>query len=217
MTYQIPVLFLILLTLALAAGCVQNFHEPVPAMTTAETSVPIPTSVPVEPISQVTSALLPQEMTPPTPELTLIVPTLLPTSEPTVMAQQNTTHDPVVDFRDRTLLVLDNLQESKEGVIRTYKSGDMAKVKEKATDYTLFIRRNSAVTNMPRKMDYVRLNYYEYTDQAGQFAQCFSDGADRWMANDKSSANSFFDAGVMASDRADIADKRIRMFLKDHV
>jgi hypothetical protein len=217
MTYQIPVLLLILLTLALATGCVQNFHEPAPAMTTAETPVPIPTSVPVEPVSQVTNALLPQEMTLPTPELTLIVPTLLPISEPTVMAQQNSTHDPVVEFRDRTLLVLDNLQESKDGVLRMYKSGDIANVKAKATDYALFIRRNNAVTNMPRKMDYVRLNYYEYTDQAGQFAQCFTDGADRWMANDKSSANSFFDAGIMASERADIADKRIRVFLKDHV
>lgn len=79
------------------------------------------------------------------------------------------------------------------------------------------IRTNSVIPDIPSKMDYARMNYYEYTDQAGQFAQSFTDGANRWIASDKASANSLFDAAIMASDRADIADKRIRVFLRDHV
>ena len=217
MAPHISVFILLLFILSLVAGCVQNTSPPVPVPTPETTPVQIQENTPSEPVSTVVNAPLAEQITPISPELTLIDPTPLPTSQPDVMVKQTTTPDPTVVFRDRTLLTLDNMQGAKEGVLLMYKEGDIARVKEKADAYALLIRRNSEVSGMPMKMDYVRLNFYEYTDQAGQFAQSFSDGAARWMANDKSSANSLFDAGVMASDRADIADKRIRTFLKEHV
>jgi len=218
MTSQIPSLIFILLILTLVAGCVQNTPIPSPIPTAADTPVPTQTEGTGEPTYQDTSSPSPQTTTPVTPELTVITPTLLPVPEPSAPAvQQTPRQDPSVAFRDRTLFALENLQEAKNGILLLYKSGDIARMKEKADDYIVLIRKNGVITDMPKKMDYVRLNYYEYTDQAGQFAQSFSDGSTRWMANDKSSANSLFDAGVMASDRADIAEKRIQTFLKDHV
>ncbi len=134
-----------------------------------------------------------------------------------ITTQPTTKPDPNVVFRDRMVLTLDDMQAAKDGILTSYRAGDIARVREKSLEFSRTISNKSIITDMPSKMDYVRMNYYEYVDQAGQFSQSFSDGADRWMASDKASANSLFDAAIMASDRADIADKRIRTFFRDHV
>ncbi len=127
------------------------------------------------------------------------------------------TQEPLVAFRDSVLLSLDNLQSAKEGLLLTYRTGDMTRVQQKADEFVLMVRRSSELSNVPTKMDFVRLNYYDYVDQTSQFAKNFKEGADRYLASDKASATSFFEAGIMASDRADISEKRIRTFLSEHV
>lgn len=210
-------LLIILVSFALIAGCTQtspvtNTSSPLSPSSVA-TTVVNESSHP-ETISHVTPA--PQEnQTPITSVPTLGTP--LPTPEPTTLPAPVQTQDPDVEFRDRTLLALDNMNSAKEGLLLTYKSGDMDRVKAKAEELTNLIRKNDEVTDMPAKMDYVRLNYYGYIDQVSQFAETFTEGSTRWLASDKSSANSFFDAGIMASDRADISDKRIRKFFDEHV
>lgn len=134
-----------------------------------------------------------------------------------ITSQPTRKPDPNVIFRDRMVLTLDDMQSAKDGILASYHAGDIARVREKSIEFSKTISNKSIITDMPSKMDYVRMNYYEYIDQAGQFSQSFSDGANRWMASDKASANSLFDAAIMASDRADIADKRIRTFFRDHV
>jgi hypothetical protein len=154
------------------------------------------------------------------PEPTLIQPGQYPPSQP--QASNITTPpaqkpDPSIEFRDKTLLLLDNMQAAKEGILLSYRAGDYDRVREKAKELTELIRKNSIIREIPIKMDYARMNYYEYIDQVGQFAQSCTDGANRWISSDKASANSLFDAAVMASDRADIADKRIRTFFVEHL
>lgn len=125
--------------------------------------------------------------------------------------------DPIVVFRDATLLSLDDLQTKKNAVLSSYRSGKIIELKEQADLYENALRRNSILPKVPTKMDYVKVSYYDYVDRASQSAQSFHNGADRWIANDKSSANAYFDAGIIASDRADIAEKRIRTFFKNYV
>lgn len=140
-----------------------------------------------------------------------------PTLSPVRTIMPDRTQEPLVAFRDTVLLSLDNLQSAKEGLLLTYRSGDMALVQQKADEFSLMVRRSSELSNVPTKMDFVRLNYYDYIDQTSQFAKNFKDGADRYLASDKASATSYFEAGIMAADRADISEKRIRTFLSEHV
>lgn len=212
-------LILILFILVLAAGCssqtaLQTPSSPAPALQVQQT----PPLTPVPPengtVTPGKNVVTDQPNRNFTPELT---PSPVPSQKPVETLQPVRTQDPLVAFRDKTLLSLNNLQGAKEGILLTYQSGDMVRVKQKAEEYALTIRRNSEITDMPAKMDYVRLTYYEYIDQARQFAQSFRDGADRWIASDKSSANSLYDAGIMASSRADISEKRIRTFFDEHV
>jgi hypothetical protein len=53
-------------------------------------------------------------------------------------------------------------------------------------------------------------------DRMTQFADNFKQAASLMERGEKSSANSYVSAGIMAGDRADISDKRIRVFLIDH-
>jgi hypothetical protein len=125
--------------------------------------------------------------------------------------------DPVIVFRDQTVLILDNLQAKKEGVLRSYRLGNYTQVKLRAEDFKMTLRRESTLENVPSKMDYIRVSYYDYIDRAGQCAESFAKGADRWLVNDTNSANSYCEAGIIASERADIADKRMRTFFRDYV
>lgn len=221
MTDKILTLLLLISLCVIMAGCVQSpsdsdqfninvsspsTSEPVPQIESSEANH---TERSTEELQNQTILVTPSLTPIPTPEMT----TPLPTS--TITPQK--TQDPNVVFMEKTLLSLDDMQAAKEGLILTYQSGDMVRLGAKARELRDLIRQNGVITGMPAKMDYVRLNYYEYTDQASQFSQTFIDGSDRWLASDKSSANSLFDAGIMAASRADIADKRIRTFFKEHV
>ncbi len=217
MFQKIIPLLVILVSFLLFAGCVQSdLHEGGNSSTAVEGQSPVPQndSVHSDPVSP-SGTTFPSNVTEVTALPTLITP--LPTPEPTLTPSPKITQDPLVEFRDRTLLSLDDMNSAKEGLLLSYKTEDMGRVKAKSEEFSQLIRKYGQITNMPAKMDYVRLNYYEYIDQASQVAQTFTDGSTRWLASDKSSANSLFDAGVMASDRADISDKRIRKFFDEHV
>lgn len=221
MTDKILTLLLLIPICIIMAGCVQapvdNNHSAIDTSSPAisepvhqiESSEANHTEQPAEALQNQTISVTPSLTPIPTPELT----TPLPTS--TTAPQK--TQDPNIAFMEKTLLSLDDMQAAKEGLILIYQSGDMVRLGAKARELRDLIRQNGVITGMPAKMDYVRLNYYEYTDQASQFSQTFIDGSDRWLASDKSSANSYFDAGIMAASRADIADKRIRKFFEEHV
>jgi hypothetical protein len=228
---RLPYIFLILLIIPgviFSAGCIQN--RELSQVITPEPDTMDPIRIEITPDTRNDKspiATIPPVMDPPekpssqpdtaiTPEPTVIVPTQLQTPS-LAPPPAPTKPDPLIVFRDRTILLLDELKAGKEGILAAYKSGDMVKVKDKATEYSLTIRKNAALKDVPLKMDYVKVNYHEYADRAGQFAQSFEEGATMWMTNDKNSANSLFDAGIIASERADIADKRIRVFLQDQV
>ena len=207
-----------MLILTISAGCIQN-NQSIKPVSPAEdinqvitvndsesgsiiTPAPIQTdniSHPISTIIQPDPYRTPKPVSVNTPPITTLKP------------------DRTIVFRDRILFALDEMQAAKEGILLTYRAGDIERVREKSKDLSRIIRENGEISDMPSKMDYARMNYYEYTDQASQFAQSFTDGANRWIASDKASANSLFDAAVMASNRADIADKRIRTFFHDHV
>jgi hypothetical protein len=216
MTSHIPLLLIILGTFVLGAGCVQNqngsqvispVQEQITVVTTPTQIEPTPWITPV----QSTTTTVHQTAHP----IQTTLPTQIP--QPFVTPVPTRTQDPTVTFRDHILLTLDNLQVGKDGILKAHQRGDVVRVRDTAREFEQTLQRKDVLAGMPSKMDYVRVNYYEYADRAGQFAQSFEEGASRWLANDKSSANSFFDAGIIASERADIADKRIRTFLKDHV
>gem|GEM_PF-1228315 len=203
----------IIISLTFMAGCTSG---PSPASTSSVPSLepsPTPSLAPATiivtetPASVMTSSdTRPVQTIPPEPSLS-----------PVRTIKPDRTQEPLVAFRDSVLLSLDNLQSAKEGLLLTYRTGDMTRVQQKADEFVLMVRRSSELSNVPTKMDFVRLNYYDYVDQTSQFAKNFKEGADRYLASDKASATSFFEAGIMASDRADISEKRIRTFLSEHV
>jgi len=205
-----------LLTLVLFAGCTS-----VPSQTSSSPAFsPVPDAPSQTPEPVVNISITGKE----TPEPVQLTDVLdnhssspVPLVQPVRTVLPDKTQNPLVAFQDTTLLTLDNLQGAKEGLILTYRTGDILRVQQKAEEYSLMIRRNSELPDTPSKMDYVRLNYYDYIEQLRQFSQSFKEGADRYIASDKASATSFFDAGIMASERADISDKRIRTFLREHV
>jgi len=196
-------LILIMILFSLGAGCTQQYAAPVPDAGQVSSSGAIP---PVQGAGNDTPVSGPSNS--PVPVQTAIIPDPEPVSPAVSPGVPNLSVKPDknVEFRDRLLLALDNLQASKEGIITSYRAGEYARVTEKTRELSDLIRNKEIISDMPSKMDYARMNYFEYTDQAGQFAQSFSEGATRWLASDKSSANPFFEAGIMASDRADIAD-----------
>lgn len=217
MISRILSLFLILVILILGAGCIQNNQMNAPESPgDADSQVTLRTLAEPENITTPVPVIQPDNQSNPSP--TIIQPNPYPTSKllptNTIPTQKP---DRTITFRDWTLLTLDDMQAAKEGIILTHRAGDIERVKVKSKELSDMIRKNSVITDMPSKMDYARMNYYEYIDQAGQFAQSFTEGANRWIASDKASANSYFDAALMASDRADIADKRIRTFFKDYI
>lgn len=214
--------FILLISLCvIMAGCVQSPSEQNQPNTDLAVPSPSETVLPIEPPEATEaeqSADTVQNETIPGAPLITPLPTQNPaTPVPTTTVSSQPTKSPNVVFMEKTLLSLDDMQGAKEGLLLTHRSGDMVRVNAKARELRDLIRKNGMITGMPAKMDYVRLNYYEYTDQASQFAQTFIDGSDRWLASDKASANSYFDAGIMAASRADIADKRIRKFFEEHV
>nr|WP_319538299.1 hypothetical protein [uncultured Methanospirillum sp.] len=203
----------IVISLTFMAGCTSGPSPGSPSPAPSQVPSPVP-SVPLVTVTgtQTPAPLMSSSDTRPV-QTTSPGPSLSPVR--TIMPDR--TQEPLVAFRDVVLLSLDNLQSAKEGLLLTYRTGDMARVQQKAEEFSLMVRRSSELSNVPTKMDYVRLNYYDYIDQTGQYAKSFKDGADRYLASDKASATSLFEAGIMAADRADISDKRIRTFLSEHV
>lgn len=207
-------ILLILLCLAFLSGCIKN-QEISPVTPAPGTQAPLPAGIQGQPEGNMTLTVQPAAS--PAVEQTIIKPT--PTVSPSVPVPTPVTirPDPTIVFRDQTIMTLDDLQAKKEAIITSYRAGDITRVKERAEEYAKTLRKKSTLAGMPQKMDYIRVSYYDYTDRADQCARSFADGADRWLANDKSSANSYFDAGIIASERADMADKRIRTFFRDYV
>jgi hypothetical protein len=214
MTPKVLYSIVILIGLTFMAGCTSG-----PSSTTLSSDsshIPVSNQSPMAPVHVNTTET-------PVPVLSsdtlpaIKTPSPVPSISPIQTIKLDRTQDPLVGFRDSIILSLDNLQSAKEGLILTYRSGDIARVQQKADTYALMVRRNSELSDVPTKMDFVRLNYYNYIDQTEQVARNFKDGAARYLSSDKASATSFFEAGIMAADRADISDKRIRTFLTEHV
>ncbi|HWQ63978.1 MAG TPA: hypothetical protein VN429_06140 [Methanospirillum sp.] len=214
MTPKVLYCIVILVCLIFLAGCTSEPSPISPASNSSQT--PASTLTPVEPV-HVNAPETPVPMASSGTIPDIKNPSPVPSISPVRTVMPDWTQDPLVGFRDSIILSLDNLQSGKEGLILTYRSGDIARVQQKANEYALMVRRNSELSDVPTKMDFVRLNYYDYIDQTEQVAKNFKDGAARYLASDKASATSFFEAGIMASDRADISDKRIRTFLSEHV
>lgn len=204
----------ILICLVFMAGCTSGPSPILPSSNSSPNAGS--TIIPMQPV-QVNETETPVPIATSSPVQDIRATSPMPSISPVRTIMPDRTQDPLVGFRDSVILSLDNLQSAKEGLILTYRSGDISRVQQKANEYVLMVRRNSELSDVPTKMDFVRLNYYNYIDQTEQVAKNFKDGADRYLSSDKASATSFFEAGIMAADRADISDKRIRTFLSEHV
>jgi len=126
------------------------------------------------------------------------------------------TTEPNLAFREKVTKQLDLIQEGKTKVLDAWKAGDINATGSHVEDLRHLIRNNNDASTFPKKMDYVRLSYYDFIDRMSQFADNFGHAAALMEIGQNSSANSYGLAGIMAGDRADISDKRIRVFLKDH-
>lgn len=126
------------------------------------------------------------------------------------------TTEPNLAFREKVTKQLDLIQEGKTKVLDAWKAGDITATGSYVEDLRHFIRNNNDASTFPKKMDYVRVSYYDFTDRMSQFVDNFGNAAALMEKGQNSSANSYGSAGIMAGDRADISDKRIRVFLEDH-
>ncbi|HWQ66124.1 MAG TPA: hypothetical protein VN372_04555 [Methanospirillum sp.] len=216
----ISCLFLLLVLLSLTSGCTSTdktdrsvMPEPTATLThivpdTPSIATTSPTSEPETQIP-VTQPPTPDRIT---PQETEPVPSGTPFIPPAIA-----TPGPLVIYRDQVLAMMAELQTAKEGLLLSYQANDITKTEEKAADLEKMIRRNAYLTDTPTKMDYIKVNWNEYIRQLTSCVQSFKDGSARWKVNDKASATSLFDAGLIAADRADIAVKHIRIFFDDHV
>ncbi|WP_181391764.1 hypothetical protein [Methanospirillum lacunae] len=213
MTPKVLYSVVILIWMIFVAGCTSQPSSISPSSDSSE--VLVSTIIPMQPQVNITATPVPMSSPGTLPDNKTPSPVISISPVRTIVPDR--TQDPLVGFRDSIILSLDNLQSGKEGLILTYRSGDINRVQQKANEYALMVRRNSELSDVPTKMDFVRLNYYDYIDQTEQVAKNFKEGAARYLSSDKASATSFFEAGIMSADRADISDKRIRTFLREHV
>ena len=202
-----PVIALVLLAGIFITGCVQQVppsNQEIPP-----TEVVITTPSPAlegELINQYEEPALADETEDIIPVRTLIEDIPLPAP----------TQDPNLAFRDLVHGKLDLIQEGKDKVLSAWKAEDPALTSSLVADLRHIIRNNNDASTFPKKMDYVRVNYYDFIDRMIQFADNFGQAASLMERGESGSANSYVAAGIMAGDRADISDKRIRVFLRDH-
>ncbi|MDD3573703.1 hypothetical protein [Methanospirillum sp.] len=202
-----PIIVLVLFAAILITGCVQQ--SPSINNEITDTEVIVTTPVPVvedEPDIQLEEPV--QVSEPDTP-----VPVMTPMEEKTVPTPVS---DPNLAFRDLVHGKLDLIQEGKEAVLSAWEAEDPVLTASLVEDLHHLIRNNNDASTFPKKMDYVRVNYYDFIDRMIQFTDNFGQAASLMEKGEESSANSYVAAGIMAGDRADISDKRIRVFLRDH-
>lgn len=205
-----PIVILVLFAGILMAGCVQQSTVTpiVPEIPVTELPTAEPTMAVVEEVvnqSEEPAQVSEQEI--PVPP---VQPNLSETPLPTPTA------DPNLAFSELVLTKLDLIQEGKKKVLSAWEAEDPALASSRVDELLHLIRNNNDGSTFPKKMDYVRLNYYDFIDRMSQFADNFKQAASLMERGEKSSANSYVSAGIMAGDRADISDKRIRVFLIDH-
>ncbi|HOL40238.1 hypothetical protein [Methanospirillum sp.] len=204
------IVLLVLIAGVFISGCVSNAPAPSPVSEIPATDVPTENPPPqgtpvVENLSEEPTVVSTQEI--PTPLVTTEVPqTIMPTP----------TADPNSAFHDMVITRLDLIQEGKKKVLSAWEAADPALTGSRVEELRHAIRNNNDGSTFPKKMDYVRLNYYDFIDRMTQFADTFKEAASLMERGENGSAQSYAAAGVMAGDRADISDKRIRVFLRDH-
>lgn len=140
---------------------------------------------------------------------------MIPTLEPPLPVPTQTSN-PNLAFNALVLAKLDLIQEGKTAVLDSWKTGNTTAVNALITELRHNIRNSNDASTFPKKMDYVRVNYYDFTDRMTQFTDNFAQAASLKERGENSSSNSYVSAGIMAGDSADISDKQIRVFLKDH-
>ncbi len=205
-----PIVILVLFAGILMAGCVQQ--APVTPVVPETPVTEIPTAEPTLTVEEevVNQSQEPAKVSEPDIPVTPVQPSISETPLPTPTA------DPNLAFRELVLTKLDLIQEGKKKVLSAWEAEDPALVSSLVDDLRHLIRNNNDGSTFPKKMDYVRLNYYDFIDRMSQFADNFEQAASLMERGEKSSANSYVSAGIMSGDRADISDKRIRVFLIDH-
>ena len=202
-----PVIALVLLAGIFITGCVQQVPPSNQEIPPTEDVITTPSpALEDELINQSEEPVLADKTKDIIPVRTLIEDTPLPAP----------TQDPNLAFRDLVHGKLDLIQEGKNKVISAWKAEDPALTGSLVADLRHDIRNNNDASTFPKKMDYVRVNYYDFIDRMIQFADNFGQAASLTERGENSSAHSYVSAGIMAGDRADISDKRIRVFLRDH-
>mgnify|MGYP000955115858 CR=1 FL=1 len=191
------------------AGCLQE-APPVPMIS------PTPTTLPaIAPQTQTQE--IPKEENQSTEPIQAAPVTVPPTHTaiPTPQITAGPT-DPNRAFRDLVITKLDLMQDGKKAVLAAWDADDPTQAQSKIQELYHLIRNNNDASSFPKKMDYVRLNYYDYIDRMTQCAENFKQAAEMRERGENGSAQSYASAGIIAGDRADISDKRIRTFLRDH-
>ncbi|MDD1724839.1 MAG: hypothetical protein LUQ07_06900 [Methanospirillum sp.] len=207
MNIYLPLVLLITGCIFLA-GCIQTPHTP-----SSESIADIPnnTSPDLQATAtrdQVTPANLSEK---PEQNITPAV-TVMETRSPIATP----TPDKNIRFRSQVIQNLTALQEGKEQVLNNWKSANTTELDQSVANLRHLIRNNNDAGSFPKKMDYVRLNYYDYIDRLTQFADNFALASERRNKGDNGSAYSYEKAGEMSGERADISEKRIITFLDDH-
>ncbi|NLW77751.1 hypothetical protein KSK55_14260 [Methanospirillum purgamenti] len=200
----------ILLATILLAGCVQQEQiQSYPVVSPEETSKPVQES-----------EISPEELVNESKNET-ISHTPLPTTSPIITPEPTTpvqvpTPDPNLAFQELVITKLDLIQEGKKAVLDTWNAGDALAAQTHINELRQRIRNNNDASTFPKKMDYVRLQYYDFIDRMIQFTDNFDQAAILRNKGESGSSNSYVSAGIMAGDRADISDKKIRVFLNEH-
>lgn len=148
----------------------------------------------------------------PEPQNTTLPATVMETVSPV----STPTPDKNIQFRSQVIHNLTLLQEGKEQVLNAWQAANTSELDKSVADLRHLIRNNDDASSFPKKMDYVRLNYYDYIDRLTQFTDNFAFASERLNKGDNGSAYSYGQAGQMSGERADISEKRIITFLDDH-
>jgi hypothetical protein len=102
--------------------------------------------------------------------------------------------DPNRAFRDLVITKLDLMQDGKKAVLAAWDADDPTQAQSKIQELYHLIRNNNDASSFPKKMDYVRLNYYDYIDRMTQCAENFKQAAEMRERGENGSAQSYASA-----------------------